>query len=109
LKELNRLGRETEEFALRCWGEMPTTLSALAEGAELLMTGRILEQPAANVAEYHDIPLSTLHFFPVRPHGQLLRFLPSPLTRTVMTVNDWLGWGGTRKGGEAHGGELGVT
>ncbi len=70
LKELNRMGRETAEFAMRCWAEMTTTLVPLARGADLLMTGLIFEQPAANVAEYHGIPLSTLHFFPVRAHGQ---------------------------------------
>ncbi|MGO9154653.1 MAG: glycosyl transferase family 1, partial [Mycobacterium sp.] len=83
LEELNRMGREIEEFATRCWGEMTPTLASVAEGADLLMTGLIFEQPAANVAEYYDIPLATLHFFPVRAHGQLLPFLPSPLTRTV--------------------------
>jgi UDP:flavonoid glycosyltransferase YjiC (YdhE family) len=108
LKELNRLGRETEEFALRCWREMTMTLASLADGVDLLLTGLIFEQPAVNVAEYHNIPLSTLHFFPVRPHGRLLRFLPSPLTRTVMTVNDWLVWRGTRKGEDAQRRELGL-
>jgi UDP:flavonoid glycosyltransferase YjiC (YdhE family) len=108
LKELTRLGRETQEFALRCWGEMTTTLASLADGADLLMTGLIFEQPAVNVAEYHNLPLSTLHFFPVRPHGQLLRLLPSALTRTVMTVNDWLVWRGTRKGEDAQRRELGL-
>jgi UDP:flavonoid glycosyltransferase YjiC (YdhE family) len=108
LKELNRMARETEEFALRCWGEMTTTLSSLANGVDLLMTGLIFEQPAANVAEYYDIPLATLHFFPVRAHGQLLRFLPSPLTRTVMRVNDWLVWRGTKKGEDAQRCALGL-
>ena len=108
LKELNRLGRETADFALRCWAEMTTTLVPLARGADLLMTGLIFEQPAANVAEYHGIPLSTLHFFPVRAHGQLLRFLPSPLVRTAMTMNDWLVWRGTRKGEDVQRRELGL-
>ena len=108
LKELNRMGRETAEFAMECWGEMTTTLASLADGADLLMTGLIFEQPAANVAEYHDIPLSTLHFFPVRPHGQLVRFLPSPLARTAMAVNDWLVWRGTRKGEDTQRRELGL-
>jgi UDP:flavonoid glycosyltransferase YjiC (YdhE family) len=108
LKELNRMARETEEFALQCWGEMTTTLSSLAAGVDLLMTGLIFEQPAANVAEYYDIPLATLHFFPVRAHGQLLRFLPSPLVRTVMTVNDWLVWRGTKKGENAQRRALGL-
>ena len=108
LKELNRMGRETAEFALRCWAEMTTTLVPLARGADLLMTGLIFEQPAANVAEYHGIPLSTLHFFPVRAHGQLLRFLPSPVARTAMAVNDWLVWRGTRKGEDMQRRELGL-
>jgi UDP:flavonoid glycosyltransferase YjiC (YdhE family) len=107
LKELNRMGRETEEFATRCWGEMTTTLASVADGADLLLTGLIFEQPAANVAEYYDIPLATLHFFPVRANGQLLPFL-SPLTRTVMTLNDWLVWRGTRMREDAQRRELGL-
>ena len=109
LKELNRMGRETEAFAIECWGEMTTALTSVAEGADLLLTGLIFEQPAANVAEYHDIPLATLHFFPVRAHGQLLPFLPSPLSRTLMTVNEWLVWRGTRKDEDTQRHELGLT
>jgi len=108
IKELTRLGRETAEFAARCWGEMTTNLVPLVDGADLLMTGLIFEQPAVNVAEYHDIPLSTLHFFPVRAHGQFLRFLPAPAARAAMTVNDWLIWRGTRKGEDAQRRELGL-
>ena len=108
LKELTRMGRETTEFTLQSWGEMTTTLASLADGADLLMTGLIFEQPAANVAEYYDIPLSTLHFFPVRAHGQLLGFLPPPLTRTAMTVNDWLVWRGTKQAEDAQRRELGL-
>src|SRR3984957_20793908 len=91
------MGRDTEQFATQCWDEMTTTLTSVADGADLLLTGLIFEQPAANVAEYHDIPLATLHFFPVRAHGRLLPFLPSPLRRAVMTANDWLAWRGTKK------------
>jgi UDP:flavonoid glycosyltransferase YjiC (YdhE family) len=108
LKELNRMGRETEEFATQCWGEMTTALTSAAAGADLLLTGLIFEQPAANVAEYYDIPLSTLHFFPARAHGRLLPLLPSPLSRAVMTVNDWLAWRGTKKGEDAQRRELGL-
>jgi UDP:flavonoid glycosyltransferase YjiC (YdhE family) len=108
IKELNRMGRETKEFATQCWAEMTPTLTSVADGADVLLTGLIFEQPAANVAEYHDIPLATLHFFPVRAHGQLLPFLPSPLTRTVMAANDWLVWRGTKKGEDAQRRELGL-
>ena len=48
----------------RRWAEMSTTLTALADGADLLLTGVNFEQAAANVAEYYDIPLATLHHFP---------------------------------------------
>jgi UDP:flavonoid glycosyltransferase YjiC (YdhE family) len=108
VKELNRMARETADFAAQCWDEMTTTLTSVADGADLLLTGLIFEQPAANVAEYHDIPLATLHFFPVRPHGRLLRFVPSPLTRTAMIVNDWLAWRGTKEGEDAQRRELGL-
>jgi UDP:flavonoid glycosyltransferase YjiC (YdhE family) len=106
LRELQRLGRETEEFAARCWAQMTATLRPLAEGADLLTAGLIFEQPAVNVAEHHEIPLATLHFFPVRPHGQLLRFLPAPVTRAAMTANDWLIWRGTRAEEDAQRREL---
>jgi UDP:flavonoid glycosyltransferase YjiC (YdhE family) len=108
LKDLNSMGRETEEFATQCWGEMTTALIPAADRADLLLTGLIFEQPAANVAEYYDIPLATLHFFPVRAHGQLLPFLPAPFSRTAMTVNDWLVWRGTKKDEDVHRRELGL-
>ena len=38
----------------------------LADGADLLFTGLSFQEPAANVAEYYDIPLATLHYIPRR-------------------------------------------
>jgi UDP:flavonoid glycosyltransferase YjiC (YdhE family) len=108
LNELSRMGRETQEFATQCWGKMTTTLPSVADGADLLLTGLIFEQPAVNVAEYFDIPLATLHFFPVRAHGQLLPFVPAPVSRAAMTVNDWLIWRGTKAGEDAQRRELGL-
>jgi UDP:flavonoid glycosyltransferase YjiC (YdhE family) len=43
------------------WG---TALTELADGADLLLTGRVEQGLAANVAEYYDIPQAALHFFP---------------------------------------------
>ena len=43
---------------------------SLADGADLLFTGINFEDAAANVAEYYDIPLATLHYFPLRPNGR---------------------------------------
>ncbi|MEB4212027.1 glycosyltransferase [Mycobacterium sp. 94-17] len=76
----------------RCRDEISTVLTSLAEGADLLFTGINFEEVAVNVAEYHDIPLTTLHWFPLRPNGQLFPIVPAPLLRTTMTVYGWLGW-----------------
>ena len=108
LKELNRMASETAEFAERCWADMTRTLASVTDGADLLLTGLIFEQPAANVAEFYDIPLVTLHYFPSRVHGQLLPMVPSPLSRLAMTVNDWTAWRGTRKGEDEQRRELGL-
>ena len=92
IQDLIRLWREDWELLTQCWEEISTTLTSLAEGADLLFTGLIGEEPAANVAEYYDIPLATLHSFPMRANGQLVPFLPAPLGRSAMTVYEWLGW-----------------
>jgi UDP:flavonoid glycosyltransferase YjiC (YdhE family) len=86
IRDLIRLSRETRELATRCRGEMSSTLTSLADGADLLFTGLVFEQAAANVAEYYDIPLATLHYFPARANGHLVPILPSPLIRSAMTV-----------------------
>jgi UDP:flavonoid glycosyltransferase YjiC (YdhE family) len=90
IRDLIRLSREARELATRCRGEMSSTLTSLADGADLLFTGLVFEQAAANVAEYYDIPLATLHYFPARANGHLVPILPSPLIRSAMTVLEWL-------------------
>ena len=90
IRDLIRLSREARELATRCRGEMSSTLTSLADGADLLFTGLVFEQAAANVAEYYDIPLATLHYFPARANGHLVPILPSPLIRSTMTVLEWL-------------------
>lgn len=74
------------------WVHMNKTLMSLADGADLLLTGLNFEQTAANVAEYYDIPFATLHFFPIRPNGQLLGTVPSPLTRFGMLMMGTASW-----------------
>jgi UDP:flavonoid glycosyltransferase YjiC (YdhE family) len=70
---------------------------SVADGADLLLTGLNFEQPAANVAEYYDIPLATLHIFPHRANGQFLRFLPAAVGRSAMTVYEWAAWRAAKK------------
>jgi vancomycin aglycone glucosyltransferase len=53
-----------KEYLSRAMAEWGTTLTALANGADLLLTGRIEQGLAANVAEYYGIPQAALHFFP---------------------------------------------
>ena len=108
IQDLIRLWREVWEPVTRCWGEMSTTLTSLADGADLLFTGLNFEEAAANVAEYYDIPLATLHYFPMRANGQLVPILPSPLVRSAMTVVEWLSWRQMKKLEDAQRRELGL-
>jgi vancomycin aglycone glucosyltransferase len=55
---------DEKEYLSRAMEEWGTTLTALANGADLLLTGRVEQQLAANVAEYYGIPQATLHFYP---------------------------------------------
>jgi UDP:flavonoid glycosyltransferase YjiC (YdhE family) len=54
------------EHVNRLWAEKNATLTSLAEGADLLVANLTEQGLAANVAEYHDIPLAALHVFPAR-------------------------------------------
>jgi UDP:flavonoid glycosyltransferase YjiC (YdhE family) len=107
-RDVVRFVRETWELGARCWGEMSTTLTSLADGADLVFTGQSFEPVAANVAEYHNIPLATLHYVPIRVNGQLLPFLPAPLARSAITLNDWLFRFLTKKIEDAQRRELGL-
>jgi UDP:flavonoid glycosyltransferase YjiC (YdhE family) len=54
--------------------EKNAALMSLADGADLLIAGMTEQEPAANVADCHGIPLAALHFFP----PQILRQASSP-------------------------------
>ena len=108
IQDLIRLWREVWEPFTRCRREASTTLTSLADGADLLFTSLYFEEAAANVAEYYDIPLATLHYVPVRANGQLVPILPSPLIRSAMTVVEWLRWRQMKKLEDAQRRELGL-
>ena len=108
IQDLIRLWREDWELFTQCWEGISTTLTSLADGADLLFTGVIGEQSAVNVAEYYDIPLATLHAFPIRANGHLVPILPAPLCRSAMTVSEWLSWPMTKKLEDAQRRELGL-
>ena len=85
--------RAARELFVEGWAEMSRTLTSLADGADLLLTGQTYHGVVANVAEYYDIPVAGLHHFPVRVNGQIgLPFLPSPrpAVRTTLKAGWWL-------------------
>jgi UDP:flavonoid glycosyltransferase YjiC (YdhE family) len=87
---------------------MGTTLTSLAEGADLVSTGQTYQAVAANVAEYYDIPFAALHYFPQQVNGHLIPFVPSPLMRTAISAIWWLQWRMTKKVDDAQRRELGL-
>ena len=108
VRDAGELRRQIGEIGLPCFWETSRTLQPLANGADLLLTGVNIEQPAANVAEYHGIPLVTVHYSPIRANGQIIPMLPSPALRHAMTMHDWLMWRLTKTLEDAQRRELGL-
>lgn len=108
IREVTRLWRELWDRGIRSSEEMSTTLLSLTKGADLLVTGISFQEGAANIAEYYDIPLVTLHTFPARAHGYLLPRLPAPVGRSMMSLFWWLHWRMTKKVDDAQRRELGL-
>ena len=108
IQDLIESRREVGEPIIQCWAEMSTTLTSLAEGADLIFTAVNFEDAAANVAEHYDIPLATLHYFPLRANAQLLPFLPARLGRSAVTAFWWLGWRAVKKVEDAQRRQLGL-
>ncbi|WP_431236980.1 glycosyltransferase [Mycolicibacterium aichiense] len=97
-KELDRLGREIGQFLTDGWThETTATLTSLADGTDLIVAGLGFEQFAANVAEFYEVPLATLHYFPMRANGRVLPFLPPVLGRRAMAGYERMAWSGAAK------------
>lgn len=108
LPEARRRLLEAQDLLTQSWADMSATLMSLSDGADLVFTGPGFPGVAANVAECLDIPLATMHYFPMRPNGQLAPNLPAPVVRTAMTVLDWMQWRVTKKAEDAQRRELGL-
>lgn len=52
------------EDASSVWSEKNTALTALVDGADLVVAGMNEQRLVANVAERYEVPLAALHFFP---------------------------------------------
>jgi vancomycin aglycone glucosyltransferase len=55
---------DQKQYLSRAMQEWGAALTELADGADVLLTGRVEQGLATNVAEYYDIPQAALHFFP---------------------------------------------
>jgi len=107
----NNIVRAIKDIYAQGWAEMSGTLTSLAGGADLLFTGHTYQGVALNVAEYHDIPLAALHYFPVRANGHLgIASLPAipPFTRSAMKTAWWLYWRITKEAEDSQRRELGL-
>ena len=100
--------RAFEEYVSRGWPEMSATLKSQADGADLVLTGTIYQGVAANVAEYYDIPLAALHYFPSRANGHLVPVVPAPLVRSAISGVWWWYWRMTKNADDAQRRELGL-
>ncbi len=104
------LAREAMKPVTEGFAELGATLKPLAAGVDLLLTGPLYQEIAANVAEYYDIPLAALHAYPMRANGQIgfPARSPGPLVRSTMRTLDWLYWRMTRGVEETQRRDLGL-
>ena len=105
---LVRVGRE---LFVDGWAQMSRTLTSLADGADLLVTGHTYHGVVANVAEYYDIPVAGLHYFPICVNGQLAHPsipLPTPVVRSTMRAAWRLYWRISKGVDDAQRRELGL-
>jgi UDP:flavonoid glycosyltransferase YjiC (YdhE family) len=86
-----KLVREVWAPVFRYWEDMSKALTSLAADANLLFTGQLFQEIAANVAEHYEIPLTALHYYPMRPNGQYLPVAP-PVARSAMKMYDRFCW-----------------
>lgn len=101
--------REGREYLVGGWGEMNATVTELADGADLLLTGTTYQEVVANVAERQRIPLAALHFFPHRANSQILPVpLPERLVPPLWAVVEWGYWRILKGAEDAQRRELGL-
>ena len=108
VRDVKRFLRESREPGIQCWAEMSAMLATLAAEADLLVTGVAYQELAANVAEYRDIPLASVLWFPIRVNGHLVSNVPAPLIRSAMRAYERLVWHGVKKVEGAQRSELGL-
>jgi UDP:flavonoid glycosyltransferase YjiC (YdhE family) len=85
--------REGKAYVAQGWAEMSETLTSLADGADLILTGTTYQEVAANVAEHHRIPMAALHYFPNRINTHVVPVpLPGRVLRSGWALGEWVHW-----------------
>src|ERR1700712_3582499 len=105
------LARDGRELFVEGWAQMSSTLTSLADGADLLVTGQTYHGVVANVAEYQDIPMAGLPHMPICVNGRLAVPsipAPAPLVRTTLRAAWRLYWLITKSVDDAQRRELGL-
>jgi UDP:flavonoid glycosyltransferase YjiC (YdhE family) len=101
--------REGREYMVEGWAQMSATVAALADGADLVLTGTTYQEVVANIAECQHIPMAAMHFFPHRANSHVL---PVPLPRRMIppawAVAEWVYWRVLKGAEDAQRQELGL-
>lgn len=87
--------KESVAYIAQGYPEMSETLTDIAADADLILTGTTYQDVAGNVAEYHDIPLAALHYFPFRANRQVLPIrlpLPMSVIKRGFAIAEWGHW-----------------
>ncbi|MET0896886.1 MAG: glycosyltransferase [Mycobacterium sp.] len=101
--------RESRDYATEGWAEMSAASTAMADGADLLLTGTTYQEVAANVAAHHRIPLAALHYFPHRANRTVVPVpLPTKVVESGFAVGEWVHWRVMKKAEDAQRRELGL-
>jgi vancomycin aglycone glucosyltransferase len=74
---------EMTQIATPVWAAKSAKLATLSRGADLLLAGITEQELAANVAEFHGIPLAALHFFPAQLLRSEMRTLTTKLAQNT--------------------------
>ncbi|TYL46268.1 glycosyltransferase family 1 protein [Nocardioides sp. BGMRC 2183] len=103
--------RALEAVAVHGWDELRAGLVAIAEDADLIVTGLLGQEVGAAVAEHHDTGFAALHYAPVRAN-QVVRLLagtrgPRGIGAT-WRLGEQIRWQLTRAGENAQRAALGL-
>jgi UDP:flavonoid glycosyltransferase YjiC (YdhE family) len=108
VRDVQKYLEESRSPGMRAWGPMTKSLASVAGGADLLVTGVSYEELVFDVAEYCNVPLATVLWYPMRVNGKLLPFLPERVVRLGMRAGESLIWRGVKKEVDKARRELGL-